>query len=74
MNKSRCSASGYNLSAVLGTAHGGLAIVTITRAISEMVSRLTSNMMRNLMKQMGTEGCNPEELLRRMLSGFGEAQ
>ncbi len=30
--------------------------------------------MRNMMAQMGEEGCDPSEMWRRMMTGFGETQ
>jgi len=58
MKQSRSSKSGYILAAVLGATAGGIAVAILSKAIPTMMSR----MMANIMKRMGDEGCNPEEM------------
>ena len=58
MNESRTPISGYLIAAALGAMVGGVGVAIITRAIPVMMS----HMMSNMMKQMGDEGCNPEDM------------
>ena len=62
MNNSRTPMAGYFLAAALGTIVGGIGATIITRAIPKMMSRMMPIMMENMMKQMGGEGCNPEDM------------
>ena len=62
MNESRTPVNGYLVAAALGAMAGGVAVAIFTRAIPIMMSRMMSSMMGNMRKQMGNEGCNPEEM------------
>ena len=62
MNDTRTPVAGYLIAAALGATVGGIAVTIFTRAIPAMMSRMMANMMGNMMKQMGEEGCNPEEM------------
>ena len=54
--------AGYFLAAALGATIGGIGVAILTRAIPKMMSRMMPSMMENMMKQMGGEGCNPEDM------------
>jgi hypothetical protein len=73
MGKSRSPTAGYILAAVLGAAVGGIAVAVVTRAIPGMMSRMMWNVMGDMMMRMGGKGCDPEEMWKRMMGGFGEA-
>lgn len=62
MEKSRSSARGYILAALLGVAAGGVGVALFTRAIPKIMSQMMPNMMQNMISQMGGEGCDPEEM------------
>ena len=62
MNNSRAPMAGYFLAAALGATLGGIGVAIITRAFPKMMSRMMPLMMENMMKQMGGEGCNPEDM------------
>ena len=48
----------YVLAAVLGAIGGGIVVALATKA----VPRMMSGMMRNMMAQMGEDGCDPAEM------------
>lgn len=48
----------YLLAAILGAIGGGLVVVLITRAIPKMMASI----MRNMMSQMGEDGCTPGDM------------
>ena len=58
MNNMRVPLVGYLIAAALGATVGGIGVAIFTRAIPKMMSR----MMGNMMKQMGSAGCNPEDM------------
>ena len=58
MNGSKSPMAGYFLAAALGATIGGIGVAIFTRAIPKMMS----TMMGNMMKNMGDEGCNPENM------------
>ena len=62
MNESKSPVAGYLIAMSIGAAVGGIGVAIFTRAIPKMISRMMPNMMGNMMKQMGGEGCNPEEM------------
>ena len=62
MNESRTPVAGYLIAAALGATAGGIGVVIFTRAIPKMMSRMMPIMMGNMMKQVGGEGCNPEDM------------
>jgi len=62
MNESRTPVAGYLIAAALGATVGGIGVAIFTRAIPKMMSRMMPVMMGNMMKQMGGEGCNPEDM------------
>ena len=49
---------GYVLAILLGAIGGGLVVAVATKAIPKMMSE----MMRNMMAQMGEGGCDPAEM------------
>ena len=67
-------AKGYLLAAALGVIGGGLGVAIATKAIPKMMSRMMAGMMQNMMAQMREGGCEPAEMWRRMMAGFGEAR
>lgn len=58
MEKSRSTKLGFLLAFSLGVAVGGIGVAQITRAIPKMMS----NILLNMVSQMGGEGCDPEEM------------
>ncbi len=50
--------SGYLLAGIFGAVIGALTIVSVTRAIPSMMTRV----MRKMMAEMAAGGCNPEEM------------
>jgi len=62
MNESKVPVGGYLIAAALGATVGGVAVAIFSRAIPKMMSRIMPIMMGNMMRQMGGEGCNPEEM------------
>jgi hypothetical protein len=62
MDQPRNPVGGYTLAALLGAAAGGTTVAIITKAIPNMMSRMISSMMGDVMKQMGGQDCNPEEM------------
>ena len=48
----------YALAMILGAIGGGLAVALITKAIPKMMAGI----MRNMMSQMGEDGCTPGEM------------
>ena len=73
MRNTGCRSGGYVFAALLGAIGGGLAVAVITKSIPRMMSQMMAGMMRNMMAQMGGGACDPGEMLRRMMEGFGEA-
>lgn len=74
MSDSSSSTRRYAVAVVLGGVAGGLAVALATRAVPKMMSRMMSEMMRYMMAQMEEARCDPMEMWRRMMAGFGEVQ
>ena len=54
--------AGYLLAASVGALVGGTVVLIVSDTLPKIASRLMSGMMANMMRQMGSEGCNPEEM------------
>ena len=62
MNAISDQRKGYAAAFLLGAVGGGLFVTLATRAIPEMMSQMTSGMMRNMMSRMSESGCDPSEI------------
>jgi len=62
MDKSRSPQGRCILAAMLGVLADGLAVAALTRAVPAMMSRVLPTMMHSMMQQMGSEGCEPEDM------------
>jgi hypothetical protein len=58
MVKSTRRTGGYLLAAAFGAFMGGAAVLVVSKALPKMMS----GMMRNMMEQMGDEGCDPADI------------
>jgi hypothetical protein len=52
----------YALAAALGAVGGGMIVVVATKAVPKIMTRIMSGMMRNMMVQMRTDGCDRDEM------------
>ena len=52
----------YLLAAGIGAVFGGITLAILTKAIPNMMTRVMSEMMRNMMSQSGDDGCNPVDI------------
>ena len=62
MNLSDSNIRGYLITTVAGAVGGGLLVLFTTKAFPKMMSQVISNVMKNMMSQMGEGSCNPEEM------------
>ena len=62
MDSTDSKTKNYILAASLGAIGGGVLVAVATKAIPRMMTQIMSGMMRNMMAQMGDEGCDPREI------------
>ena len=53
---------GRIVAAFLGAAAGGVAVLLLSRTIPRMMSGVMSEMMRNMVNEMGGGDCDPAEM------------
>jgi hypothetical protein len=58
----RSQRKGYALALLLGAFGGGLFVALATRAVPNMMGRMMTGMMRNMMDQMKEGGASPSEM------------
>ena len=62
MDNSKSSKVDYFIAGSIGALMGGTLVLLASHVIPKMMSRFMSQMMANMAKQMGGEGCKPSEM------------
>jgi len=62
MNPTNPHKRNYLIAAIFGAVGGGLFVAITTKAIPKIMQAMMSNMMQDMMGQMGEAGCDPAEI------------